>query len=354
MAFKYQELAADLQREITLGVYSQNLPTEAALVEKYHLSRQTVRQALERLVQLGLIEKRQGSGSKVVKSAFMPGRDRVAIVTTYINDYIFPTILQDIQDVLARKNYSTLLYATHNNLSEERSILQNLLQQPVAGIIVEGTKTALPNPNLELYEKLDRAGIPVVFIHGAYGALQNAVCVSDNNFEGGYMLTHHLITHGHKKIAGIFKCDDMQGHQRYLGFLTAMQDAGLPLADEQVLWYSTKEQQYLVECGHTDLLKHFLEFYVRDCTAAVCYNDEISDRLIRYMLSVGKRVPDDLAVVSFDNSYYSDLCPVRITSLAHEPHKMGQLVAALLLERIDGKAVNSQSISWRLIHKSSG
>ena len=65
-------------------------------------------------------------------------------------------------------------------------------------------------------------------------------------------------------------------------------------------------------------------------------------------------VPDEVAVVSFDNSYYSDLCPVRITSLAHEVGKLGRIAAQLLLEHIDGRPCRSQSISWRLIQKESG
>ena len=61
-----------------------------------------------------------------------------------------------------------------------------------------------------------------------------------------------------------------------------------------------------------------------------------------------------LAVVSFDNSYYSDLCPVRITSLAHEAHKLGGMAARLLLDKIDGKPCRSQSITWKLVKKESG
>lgn len=71
---------------------------------------------------------------------------------------------------------------------------------PVGGLIIEGSKTALPNPNLDLYEKLDRAGIPVVFLHGSYRALPNALCVSDDNYGGGYLLARHLISRGHTKM----------------------------------------------------------------------------------------------------------------------------------------------------------
>ena len=353
MAFKYLRLATELQTEITKGTFPDKLPTEQELAEAYQVSRQTVRQALDLLVEMGLIQKRQGCGSRVLDKGRSAGSGRIAVVTSYIDDYIFPTILQDIQAVLTRRNYSTLLFSTQNKASNERNILQGLLHQNVGGLIVEGSKTALPNPNLDLYEKLDLAGIPVVFVHCCYGALPGAVCVSDDNFGGGYQLTRHLITRGHTKIAGIFKSDDIQGHQRYAGYLSAMRDAGLPIPDDRVLWYSTEERRYLLDYGHMDLLEHFLQFYLRDCTAVVCYNDEFADKLIRRLLSLGRTVPGDVAVVSFDNSYYSDLCPIRITSLAHEAHRMGGMAANLLLDRMEGKSAQSQTIPWRLIQKES-
>lgn len=71
-------------------------------------------------------------------------------------------------------------------------------------------------------------------------------------------------------------------------------------------------------------------------------------------LRIGRKIPDEVAVVSFDNSYYSDLCPVRITSLAHEVGKLGRIAAQLLLDYIDSKPCQSQSISWRLMQKESG
>jgi len=354
MAFKYMQLAAELQADISRGVYADKLPTEQALTETYGVSRQTVRQALDILVQNGAIEKRQGSGSRILTPQRSGGSDRIAVVTSYVNDYIFPTVLQDIQRVLLRRDYTTMLFATGNSTAQEREILQRLLRQPVAGLIVEGAKTALPSPNLDLYENLDRAGIPVVFLHGCYAALEGAVCVSDDNFGGGYMLARHLIARGHTKIAGIFKSDDVQGLQRYAGFCAAMRDAGLPIPDGAVAWYSTEERRYLLDYRHPLLLDHFLQFYLKDCTAVICYNDEIADSLIRALLERGRKVPGDVAVVSFDNTYYSDLCPVPITSLAHEVGKMGGMAATLLLDRLDGREVTSQTISWKLMRKASG
>ena len=114
MAFKYLQLAAALQAEISMGSFPDKLPTEKELAQAHRVSRQTVRQALDHLVSLGFIEKRQGSGSWVLSGARTGGSSRVAIVTSYIDNYIFPSILQDIQNILTRRNYSALLYATQN------------------------------------------------------------------------------------------------------------------------------------------------------------------------------------------------------------------------------------------------
>ena len=126
MSFKYLQLAAALQAEIVQGAFPDKLPTEKELTERYQVSRQTVRQALERLVELGLIEKRQGSGSRVLPQTLVRGSGRIAIMTSYIDDYIFPTVLQDMQKLLTQRNYSTMLFATRNSADQEREILQRL------------------------------------------------------------------------------------------------------------------------------------------------------------------------------------------------------------------------------------
>ena len=228
-----------------------------------------------------------------------------------------------------------------------------LLGQPVSGLIVEGSRTALPNPNLDLYGKLDMAGIPYVFLHGGYAALPEAVCVSDDNFGGGYLLARHLITQGHTKIAGIFKSDDVQGHQRYLGCLSALRDAGLPIPDDRVLWYATEERRYLLDYGHTGLLEHFIQFYLKDCTAVVCYNDEVAVKLEKALLSQGLRVPQDKAIISFDNSQLGELASVGLTSFAHPKETLGACAARKLIAMLDGRKEKSTVMDWDLIQRKS-
>lgn len=353
MAAKYIRIANLLRSEIpklrAAGV--QKLPPESAIMAQQNVSRQTVRQALAILADEGLIEKRRGSGTYI--SGSHSTSIQIAVIASYLSDYIFPTLLRDVQAVLAYEGYTVSVYATENSIAEERKILQRLLREPVAGILIEGVRTALPNPNLDLYEQIQQQQIPLVFLHGVYPDLHGAICVSDDNCSGGYQLVRHLINRGHTQIAGIFKCDDAQGHARYRGSVNALRDASLLSSDKHFLWYTTDDRQQLIEGRDMTLLRRFLEHHLHPCTAVVCYNDEIAYYLIKLLQERGLRVPQDVAVVSFDNSYYSDLSAVRITSLGHAPHAVGHTAAYRLLDLIRGRRAKSEAIAWELHERES-
>lgn len=355
MAPKYQSIADSLRQEIENGQYStqQLLPTEQLLCQRFQISRQTVRRALSLLENEGLITRRQGSGSRLRerKEPEAQLNCAIAVVTTYISDYIFPSILRGMETVLAANSSAPLLFATQNQLSVERKILQTLLtMKELDGVLVEGTKTALPNPNLDLYQKLIDRGVRLVFINGIYPELSHIPSVLADNYGGGRLLTEHLHRHGHHNIAGIFKVDDMQGMLRYAGYAEALRDLGLPFEDEHVRWYNTEQRRaFLSEAFVDSVLEGF-----QGCSAVVCYNDEVAIRVVSRLQKRGIRVPEDMAVVSFDNSQYSDLAPVHLTSLSHGSRNLGELAANLMLRLLRGEECRSETVPWQLVERESG
>lgn len=351
---KYQIVADELRDGIRKGVYQKTLPTEQALCARFQVSRQTVRQALSLLEAERLIDRRQGSGSHIreQKEPLKQPRLSIAVVTTYISDYIFPSILREIEAVCSDNNSAPLLFATQNQFANERKILQTLLgMEQLDGVLVEGTKTGLPNPNIRLYQKLMDRGIPLVFMHGNYEQLPDTLSVLDDNVAGGRMLVEYLYRKGHRRIAGIFKYDDLQGRQRFAGYLDALQAFSLPLEDSSIIWYSTDQKDRFLREGvdETRAGKFF-----SSCSAVVCYNDEIAARVVAYLNRKGLSVPGDIAVVSFDNSQYSEMSTPRITSLSHEPYNVGRMAAELLFRHLRGEDCASALAPWTLIEKESG
>lgn len=354
MAPKYQSVADSLRQEIENGVYSgkQLLPTEQYLCGRFQISRQTVRRALSVLEDEGLIVRRQGSGSRLRERTEPEAvlNRAVAVVTTYISDYIFPSILQGMESVLTANGSAPLLFATQNQVSIERKILQTLLtMETLDGVLIEGSKTALPNPNLDLYRSLIQRGVQLVFINGSYPEMSDTPSVLADNYGGGKLLVEYLYQKGHQNIAGIFKNDDMQGTLRYSGYVEALRDLELSMDDSRIFWYNTETRRSFLSEPFVDAVLDGFS----GCTAIVCYNDEVAIRVVSQLRKRGVRIPEEMAVVSFDNSHYSELAPARITSLSHGTQNLGELAADLMLRLFRGEKCQSVVVPWVLMEKES-
>lgn len=354
MSAKYIRLAGLLQNLIEENAGDIfRLPTEAALCRKYGVSRQTVRKALSVLESQHLIEKRQGSGSYTTGLFGGTGKNSVAILVCSDTEYIYPGLLTDIRNTLQDSGFSCTIHVTENRICREREILQHLLKEPVRGILSEGCRTDIPTPNHDLYELLSESGIPVLFFHGNYSNLPDFPSIKDDNYGGGYYLGKYLASLGHKNTAGIFRSDDIQGAERYFGFLSALRDEGLPFCEESVCHFDTDRLKALQEKQDTGFLSEFISKQLKEATAVVCHNDEIAYWLIKELAYKGLRVPEDISVVCFDNSYLSELSQVQITSLSHKNHEMGNSAAEGILKLMKGSPFPSRTLPWHLSAKRS-
>jgi GntR family transcriptional regulator of arabinose operon len=338
--FKYHEIAQWVKRQITERNLApgDRFDSEPDLCRSLGASRQTVRQALELLRREGVISSRRGSGTFVTKNDFTgraDGRVRgqtVGVISTYFSDYIFPHILSGIERVLTENEVAMRLAVTNNMVSEEARALRLMLDHNVAGLIVEPSKSALPNPNVGLYSEVRRREIPLVFFNAAY-PWSDFPQVSMDDVAAARMATEHLISLGHEKIAGIFLLDDMQGHKRYQGFLESQETDGQ--AENRVLWFSNREKSTLFSQSAERIAE-----LIEGATAAVCYNDSIALGLYGFCQARGIWVPDELSIIGIDDSRLATVCAVPLTSVRHPHQKLGERVAGKLLAALgSGSAV---------------
>lgn len=355
MSTKYQAVADALRAHIQAGKYAGAavLPSEFAIAEEYQVSRQTVRQALSLLAQDGLIETKRGSGSHILRTAKAAAcHYNIAVIVTYISDYVFPSILREVEDVLSRQECTSSIFATQNQVANERKILTRLLEQPVDGVLVEATKSALPNPNLDLYRQLTAKNIPLVFIHGYYADLPESHFVLDANYDGGLMLARYLADQGCTRIGGVFKSDDIQGHGRYAGYAAGLREQGLSLRDQTVFWFNTETKKTMLS-GDDSPIRTFFDSVLEEVDAFLCYNDEIAYFFEQQIQRRGLRIPEDVVLVSFDNSNYSKLAPVPVTSLSHGGENTGRTAAQMMLKLLGGEYCQSVQVPWELVERES-
>ena len=347
MAAKYLLIAQELERQLRIGLTEgQKLPTEAALCAQYGCSRQTVRSALEILQEKGLIHRRQGSGSYPTQSAVRTSR-QLALVIGDKEEYLGHSLLQQVRSAAAEAGFCVTCLETGGSRLEEALLLGRLLRQRPAGILLEPITDLFGCFHPELLYQLRGAGIPLVWLNGRYDTLSPAV-LRDEAMGAG-ILMNHLAAAGHRRVAAILKSDDSRGPERFRQLSRCAGELGIRFSEENILWYSRQERLQLLE-GDDGLLRRFQHSYRRDCSAVICFNDEIAYRLQKHLLSIHA----GLSIVSYDNSYLAVSQGAALTSLGCDGCDPGEAAVKLLQSQLDGRPAADSLLPCRLYTRKSG
>jgi GntR family transcriptional regulator, arabinose operon transcriptional repressor len=330
---KYQQLKDYIIEKIKTGQVSigEKIYSENELAESFNMSRNTVRQSIGELVNEGWLYRVQGKGTFVNR---IPGTKNnapktIAVVTTCLSNYIFPSLIRGIDSIFSTSGYSMILSCTYDNHEKERICLENLLNQNIAGLIVEPTKSALANPNIDLYKRFTEQGIPILFIQGSYKELDYSYIVEDD-MNAAYLAANHLIGLGHRMIGGIFKMDDVQSHYRLSGFQTAHLDAGLQISDSMIYWFETDSTDTKFKSTESNLKK-----LLSNCTALVCCSNEIALKVMDILRDKDLKIPENISLVSFDDSQLALVSEVKLTTVAHSKENLGEEAAKAMINMIN-------------------
>lgn len=345
-SLKYRKLYNWSRTLITSGVIKNNdkFPSEHILQKKFGYSRQTVRTALDMLEKDGLISRIKGSGTYVSYEHTHEGeeRPRIGLLLSYFSDYLFPQVYDGIEAVMTEKGFEIDVAVTKNRLNDEAMYLEGLLNRNVSGLIIEGTRSSFPNPNFRFYKEIRKRNIPTLFIHNHYEN-QRFDSVETSDARAGYELTKLLIQNGHRRIGGIFKYDDMQGLERYRGFIECLSDYGVPFDDDCVRWYSTKDVEE--KMSRKGLLRMYRR--TKECTAMIVYNDEIAVYYLDFLRERGIGVPEDISLVSFDDTVLAQNTELKVLSAIHPKYNLGRLAARNLLRMMEDSDWQNKNYSHR-------
>jgi GntR family transcriptional regulator of arabinose operon len=334
---KYNMVKGWIRSKILDGTYTPNqkINSESELMKQFDVSRHTVRIAIAELVSEGWLYTEQGAGtfcldrSSIHKETPKSVQRRIAIITTYISDYIFPSIIRGAEAELSKEGYQVSLFSTNNDHLNEKHILETIISQRFNGVIIEATRSATSNPNINYYLNLESLGIPYIMINAYYDELEPVSVVVDDG-KGGYLQTEHLIKLGHRNIVGFFKTDDMQGVKRMKGFIKALRVYEIPINPKNIITYNTSEKS----SKPAEIFKNMLDSSLEKPTGLVCYNDELAMKLLDVIRQKKMNVPEDISIVGFDNSFFAEVSEVKLTTIDHPKSELGKLAAKMMLEMI--------------------
>jgi GntR family transcriptional regulator, arabinose operon transcriptional repressor len=355
---KYRQIVEKLQDDIASGRYKpgKRLPSEAELVRRFGASRMTVSHAMHELKSLGLVTRRVGSGTYVSSNSSTGSHVFGLLIPELGQTEIFEAICQGMMEAQEAAHCSLLWgnAAAHEHEKEQvaEQLCEHYISRKVSGVFFAPVEFSVNRfqANHRIVAALDRARIPVVLLDRClepYPQRSKYDLVGIDNRRTGYLATEHLIEAGAERIAFIARPNS-----------APTVDARIAGYREALLLQRKRSVRDLVNIGDTSdptFIKAILKKQQPD--AFVCANDLTAGNLMHALMSVGKRIPQDIRIVGIDDVKYARLLPVPLTTLHQPCRDMGRIAIATMLDRIANPDLPPRDVLLRcdlVVRKSSG
>jgi GntR family transcriptional regulator of arabinose operon len=314
------------------------LPTELELTAEHQISRDTVRQALAQLVSEGLLERvpRRGTfvrGSLLIENTHrQTSEKRIGLVlnrppTSQLN----MDILIGVEQTAKSRGYHVIFtYAAEDQEQQDRDIAR-LRADHVMGLLIFPVSDSTSDESIR---QLQIDNIPFGLIDRSFPDL-DADFVGSDNSGGAYRATEHLLILGHTRIGFVHSHLESlltsSVHDRWEGYCQALEKYHIPYDETLIVPNAVMSQ--------VEAQRRYAEFLARpdrpDAIFAV--NDLVALDVIHAAQRCGLRIPEDVALVGFDDlSFAAHLRPA-LTTVAQSLMDVGARAADLLINRIEGQ-----------------
>jgi LacI family transcriptional regulator len=263
----------------------------------------------------------------LVARSLVKGRSHaIAMLITSTLNPIFPEMAAGMDDVLRKHGYSLSIISTHGDDELEALEIEKIRARGIDGII---TSDALIDD--ENVKELVKSGYPVVSIlRRVYGCDELDFVVVDG-IKGGYMAVEHLVRLGHIRIGLINgPLNTSTGMERAEGAIRAFEDYGVQVREEIV-----HQGDFFKDSGYVGAIRFLRLNSKARPTAIFAGNDEMALGAFEAIWEAGLKVPDDIALVGFNNVGTTALRSIEITTVSQNKQEMGRLGAKRLIDKIE-------------------
>ncbi|MDA0138802.1 LacI family DNA-binding transcriptional regulator [Solirubrobacter deserti] len=247
----------------------------------------------------------------------------VGILLNDLHNPFFAEIAEGIEDGASDAGYRLLFITGGRRKQREQAMLEALLEYRTDGLIL--VSPHLPGPQIAAAT----GGLPCV-VTGRRVRASTLDCVLTDESVGAHLAVEHLVELGHSSIVHVDGGDGAGAAPRRAGYERAMQDAGLARAARVVAGEFT-------EGAGADAAARLLRARTLP-TAVIAANDLVALGLIDRLEQDGLRIPQDVSVIGYDNTFVAGLAHIQLTTINQPRREIGAEAFALLLERTEGRA----------------
>jgi LacI family transcriptional regulator len=257
-------------------------------------------------------------------------RKRKALIIGYvipdITNEFFGDVALAIEEEFKKKGYGILTSFTNSIPEQEIEALELLISRQVDGVILAtvGTTGQFIQKMIENYK------VPLVVIDNEVKGLRTNLVIHDN-IRGAYLLTKHLIEHGHSRIACISgPLEEPSGKNRLEGYKRALKESGLSCDQNRI-----EISDWMIEGGYDATIK-LIQKEKDKFTAIFIANSVMALGCVKALRELKVKVPEDIAIVSFDHLRFTEALNPPLTTLQSIESEIGKRAAEMLFRKIEG------------------
>lgn len=256
----------------------------------------------------------------------------IALVLTDIGNPFFSELARGVESIAYENKHAIITCNTDEDPEKERFYIHSVLAEKVSGLIIA------PTPgNIDLLKELKTRDYPVVCVD-RYPEKLNIDSVTVNNGQGAYEAVKRLTDLGHTRIAIVNGIEGLSTTKdRFKGYEKAMEEAGLVISDELILYQNYKES------GGRKAIRQLLSLE-EPATAIFATNNLMTLGCYEEMHVRGVHVPGDMAIIGFDDMPWAVALNPPLTAVKQPSYEMGIHAAELLLKRLGNPRGNSVQI----------
>lgn len=246
----------------------------------------------------------------------------IGVIIPKIVHHFFSTIISGLEDIAYAEGYNVIITQSDESYQREVDCVFTLVSSRVDGLFMSLSSETTDYEHLQV---LNKRNIPVIFLDRACDAIRSSKVLIDDH-DGAMLATEHLIQEGCKKIIHFAAPDTMQiAKERRQGFLDAHTKHNLPTLAQAIVYSDS------LETGYESTKKLLAEKVEFDGIFAV--NDETAIGAIKALKEVGKRIPEDVAVIGFGDNPVCEIVEPALSSIKQPGFEMGQIAAQVFMKQ---------------------
>ncbi|MDP3149802.1 MAG: GntR family transcriptional regulator [Ignavibacteria bacterium] len=342
------QIRRDLEEKITNGQLrpGDQIASNNVLAQKYKVSLITVKKAVASLIESGLLFSRIGKGTYVADKAqsrmSIKKQKNIGIVLRDIKHPFFSMILHSIEERAFELNYNILLSNSGGKIQKEESIIKRFQEMDVDGLII--ASLSLQYRATPLIQKLHNENFPYIMI--SYMHDPEYWYIGSDHELGGYMATQYLLKIGYDKIGYVhLGSGNLLSEVRKNGYYRALMEHNIDYKNERIFHLDTENfdsgaNRY--QLGYKFGIK-FSKLKKRP-EALFFYTDVAALGFIQAVTGKGMKVPDDVAVIGYDDVEMSAYAATPLTTVRQPTDKIGMKAVEIIRDRIEGKEIGNRTI----------